>query len=274
MHAIFNAMMRAFWLLFIGLSACSESKVIGIVDGIDTAEPSTEEEAPATEAEDVSRWDGASLVVEQPLSGDFLPYGEAADFVASIYSADGERMDFDDIQWRSNIAEDWSLTGADISDDSLDIGSHAITAEAILPNGDRLLSTMGGVLVQHEDAGIYVGDIRADITLSWDGTDYTAGCIGALTMIVDAYGESAVGDSSCVVSLLGFEQELTYNFDMIVDEGNLTGAAAVDLIVFSVDFDINGSITEGVMTGSWENSDFVEIAGDLNATRITRDISE
>ena len=277
MHAIFNAMKRAFWLLFIGLSACSESKVIGIVDETDTtdtAEAPLGEEDPADEVEDLSQWEGASLVVEQPLSGDFLPYGEDVDFVAAIYSADGERLDFDDIVWSSDLEGDWSLSGADISDDSLDIGSHAITAEAILPNGDRLQSTMGGILVQHEDAGIYVGDIRADITLSWDGADYTAGCIGALTMIVDAYGESAVGDSSCVVSLLGFEQDLTYNFDMLVDEGDLTGAAAVDLIVFSVDFDINGSITDGVMTGSWENSDFVEIAGDLNATRITRDISE
>jgi hypothetical protein len=277
MRAIFNAMKRAFWLFFIVFSACSESKVIGIVGETDTGEMDTGETDTEEESEDetdVTQWDGATLVLEQPLSGDFLPYGEDAEFVAAVYSADGERMDFDDITWGSDIEDDWSLTGSDLTNSSLDIGSHSITAEAILPNGDRLQSTMGGILVQHEDAGIYVGDIRVNITLSWDGADYAAGCIGAITVLVDAYGESAVGDSSCVISLLGFEQDLTYNFDMVVDEGDLTGAAAVDLVIFSLDFDVNGTITDGVMTGSWEDSELVEIAGDLNANRITRDISE
>ena len=264
---------------FLGSFACSESKVIGVVDettssSTDTAAPDTTDTDTDTDTADDSMWDGASLVVEQPLSGDFLPFEEDASFVAAIYSADGQRMDFEDIRWSSNLDSDWSLLGSDVTDDSLDAGEHTITVEATLPNGDRLQSAQGIVFVQHEDAGIYVGDVRVDVTLTWDKTDYTAGCVGAVTLVVDAYGESAIGESACVVSLFGYEQELAYSFDMNVDEGDVDGEAAVDLFIYALEFDVEGDIGGGEISTSWEDTDTIDISGDLNASRITRYLGE
>jgi hypothetical protein len=269
-RAIFMSMKMVHLSLLLVSAACSENKVVGVLDeGTDTVGETVDETV-----EDTALYDGASLIVEAPLSGDFLPLGEDADFIATVYSADGEPMDFDNISWRTDLDTDWALLGTDAEDDSLAVGRHAITAEAILPNGDRLSSTMGGILVQHEDAGIYVGDVQADVTLSYDGADYTTGCIGATTIIVDPYGETAIGDSSCIISLLGFEQELDYSFDMTLDSGDLGGSAAVNLLLFEIDFDVSGEVADGEMVGSWESSDFVEIAGDLDATRVSRDVGE
>ncbi len=224
--------------------------------------------------EDYSEWDGAWMEVISPSSGDFLPLDEDADFEAIVYFADGTEADFEDIQWRSDIDEGWELLGSFVEDDSLDVGKHAITAEADLPNGDRLVYTMGGILVQHEDAGTYVGNVKVDVTVSYDGTDYSAGCTGAVTLIVDVYGESAEGESTCTLSLLGYDQDTSYGFDLEVDDGDVSGAAEVDLSLFAYDFDLSGDVGDGELSGSWDDDIFgyVGVAGELSATRISRSV--
>jgi hypothetical protein len=226
--------------------------------------------------DDFSEWDGARMEVLTPQSGDFLALNEDADFDAIVYLADGTESDFQDIQWSSSTDEDWALLGTRISDASLDVGEHAITAVAELPNGDRLAYTMGGILVQHEDAGIYVGNVKVDVSLDYDGTDYSAGCTGSVTIYVDVYGESAYGDSTCTLSLLGYDQDTSYGFDLELDEGDMSGAAAVDLSLFKYDFEMDGDIGEGALTGSWSDDIFgyVGVSGELSATRISRSLSD
>lgn len=260
------------------MAACSESKVLGVVDGAtDTGDVSGDSGDVNNDTDtdaDTAAWDGATLVVASPYSGDFLPLGEDAAFEATVYDADGNPTDFDQITWSTDLDSGWSLAGADVEDDSLDVGRHTITATAVLPNGDRLQSTMGGVLVQHEDAGTYVGNIIVNLTLTYDKVDYTAGCIGATTIVVDQYGETATGDSTCIISLLGYEQDVSYAFDMTVDEGDVGGSAAVDLFLFDLELDVAGEISNGELVGSWESADLVDISGELDAARISRETGE
>ena len=259
------------------LTACSDSQIVGATGDVDTADDTTVDGGDTGDTgdtgEDLSMWDDARLVVLSPESGAFLPLGEDVLFEAVIYSADGDALDFEDITWESSIDSGWSPTGDLFEDDSLDVGTHAITAQAVLPNGDRLAHTMGGLLVQHEDAGIYVGDVRVDVTLSWDGADYTLGCIGATTVTVDAYGESAVGDSDCVLSLAGYDLETSYDFDLIADEGDLEGMAQVNLVLFNYELDMSGAVGDGELTGDFSASEFAQIDGELNTTRVSRDVS-
>ena len=226
--------------------------------------------------EDDGTWDGAWMEVLSPGSGDFLPLDEASDFEAIVYYADGTETDFNDVQWTSDRDEDWALLGSLIADDSLAVGAHAITAEALLPNGDRLVYTMGGILVQHEDAGTYVGNVKVDVSLSYDGVDYAAGCTGSVTILVDVYGESAVGDSTCTLSLLGYDQDTSYGFNLAVDNGSLEGAAEVDLSLFAYDFDLDGDVGGGELSGIWDDEilGYVGVAGELEATRISRSVGK
>lgn len=224
--------------------------------------------------EDLSRWDNAVLVVLAPESGDFLPFAEPNLFEAIVYDADGQATNFSDINWRSNVDNAWGPSGDIFEDDALDVGRHALTAEAILPNGDRLAYTIGGVLVQHPDAGTYVGDVRVNLTLDFGGQSFTTGCVGATTIFVDEYGETALGDSTCVVNLNGFELEIGYLFDLEVEEGRLDGEALVDLQFFELPFPMQGTVGNGALSGEWVDDTFISIDGVLNATRISRDIPE
>jgi len=228
------------------------------------------------EIEDTSEWDGAWMEVISPQSGDFLPLGEDATFEAIIYDINGEPTAFSEVNWVTDLDEAWSLEGSEIDDSSLDVGTHAISAAATLPNGDRLVHTMGGILVQHEDAGTYVGNVQVDLTLDYDGSDYSAGCTGSVTLIVDAWGETASGDSACTVSLLGYDQDTTYLFDLSLEDDELSGIADVDLTFFTYSFDVNGEVNDGELSGTWEDEVFgyIALAGELSVSRITRDIGE
>ena len=253
-------------MLFSVLIACQNYSLVGT----DTGEVIEETE------EDFSEWDGAWMEVISPKSGDFLPLDEDADFEAIIYLADGSEADFDDIEWTSDADDEWKLLGANLADNGLDVGQHAITAAAVLPNSDRLVYTMGGIFVQHEDAGTYVGNVKVDVTISYDGADYSAGCTGSVTLIVGVYGETASGDSTCTLSLLGYDQDTSYGFDLDVDDGDVSGAAAVDLSLFAYDFDMDGDVGGGELTGTWDDDilGYVGVAGDLSAVRISRSVGE
>lgn len=233
----------------------------GDTGAIDSAEP------------DTSMWDNATLVVTSPASGDFLPLGQTTTFEAHIIGADGVEMDFDEIAWKSDVDTAWGLTGAQVEDGTLGVGTHTITATAVLPNGDRLTYALGGILVQHEDAGTYVGDLMVDLTATYNGTDYTATCIGAATVVIDAYGETGLGSSSCTVSLFGYDIAANHDFNFEIADGAVGGEAAVDLFFTSYAFDAVGAVGDGELTADWaQESDFFDIVGDLAVTRITRDV--
>ncbi len=238
----------------------------------DTASGDTAEVEP-----DYSQFDGASLVILEPASGAFLPYGESATFAAEVRDASGNVLAFDDIAWTSDIDGTWLLAGASVADDGLDVGTHALTAIAALPNGDRLAYTIGGVLVQSAYTGIYTGTLSVEATAEYDGTAYSAGCSGAITLVVDAYGETAAGDAGCLLSLLGYELDTSYVFDLENDAGDLAGIAALDLSFYQLDIDATGAITddgEATLSFAQDVYGFVYLDGSVEASRVSRDISE
>lgn len=267
-------------LLFL-LSACgnagvvlNETKDSGYDLDDDTGTPGDDTGAPDdTGTVDEAKWEDARLVITAPASGDFLPYGEVASFSAVVYDSDGNPTDFDDIEWTSDVDSSWGLLGAALEDDTLDVGTHAITATARLPNGDRLATTVGGVLVQSVYTGVYTGTLSVNI--AYDA--YAVGCAGAATIVVDEYGETALGDSNCMISLSGYEIDASFLFELEVDEGDVSGVSAADLYITTYDFDTTGSVDEdGHMTGSFSDDiyGYLQVDGELDVTRVSRDVSD
>lgn len=216
-------------------------------------------------------WEDATLVINSPRSGDFLPWGEDATFSATVYDAAGNPTDFDDITWSTSLSDAWGLEGHEVVDASLDVGTHDITASAELPNGDRLASTVGGVLVQSPYAGIYSGDITVDVTID----TYTVSCVGAVTLTVDAYGEAAVGDANCQLDLYGYPVDTAYAIDLANNDGLLEGVSTADLYITTYDFSTEGEITEdGVLSGGFTDDvyGYLGVEGVIDATRVTRDL--
>ena len=223
---------------------------------------------------DLDQYLGATLEIVSPQSGVFLPLGEEADFEAVVLDAEGEPLEWTEVAWASDIDSAWGSTNASFADDSLAVGQHTISARATLPNGAIVSDRAGAVLVQHEDAGTYVGNMILDVTGEFEGTPLTASCVGAALVQVDATGELAAGNSECVIALFGFSQNATVLFDLEVDNREIIGAAAVDLQIFQVDFDTEGELSNGVLQAEWEDSvfGFADISGAMELERVTRDI--
>ncbi len=261
--------------LFLSLVACQGQYTIG--EGEDPAAADDPLDTAPVEEEDFSEFDGARLVIKTPASGDFLAYEESHAFEAEVQDAEGNVLDFEDIQWSSDIDDGWLLTGADLDDDSLDVGTHALTAVAELPNGDRLAYTIGGVLVQSEYTGVYTGTLSVNAAADYNGTSYSAGCGGAITLVVDAYGEQVTGDAGCLISLLGYELDTAYVFELENDDGDVSGTAALDLSFYQLDIDAEGEIDgDGNLTLAFADDvyGYVSLDASVEATRVSRDISE
>ena len=247
----------------------------GAIDATaDETDDTLEEEE---EEEDFSMYDGATLVIISPESGDFLPWDEEAEFEAVIFDADGAPLPFEEITWTSNADNTWAKLGKEFDDDSLDVGPHAITAVADLPNGSRLAYTVGGVLVQHESAGIYTGDMNVGVTVEWEGTPIGTSCIGGATIIVDAYGETASGESTCTINLLSYaEFDLRHEFEFEIDEETIDGEAliAFELIGFDLPFASEGAIGDGDLLATWGGNmlGLADIEGELDVGRVSRSV--
>lgn len=225
-----------------------------------------------TGSTDPSRWEEARLVITSPASGAFLPYGEPAGFSATVYDGAGSPTDFDEIEWTSDIDAGWGLVGASLDDDSLDVGTHAITATARLPNGDRLATTVGGVLVQSVYTGVYSGTLTVNI--AYDA--YAVGCAGGASLVVDEYGESGAGDASCVLSLSGYEVDASFLFDLAIEAGDVTGTSAADLYITTYDFDTTGAVDEdGHLSGAFADDiyGYLQVDGTMDLVRVSRDVS-
>lgn len=235
-----------------------------------------DETSDSAEADLDAEWADATLRVETPISASFLPLGETQTFKATVYGADGEPKDFPGITWASDIDTDWALLGQEIDDSTLSSGIHALTAEARLPNGDRLSSTVGGILVQSIYAGIYVGELQVNAAGDYNGQEVAVGCSGPLTLVVDAEGEVATGDAGCLISLLGYDLDTTYIFALDNDMGDISGEAAIDLTIFQYGVETAGSLSEaGELEGSFAADIYGYLALDAvyTASLLTRDLS-
>lgn len=227
-----------------------------------------------TEEELDAQWAGARLEIDSPLSGAFLPLGEDATFAATVYDAAGAATTFDQITWSSDRDAAWGPVGAEVTDNTLTAGTHTLTAEAALPNGDRLAYAVGGVLVQHPDAGIYTGILS--MTAAYD--TYSVGCAGNATVVVDAEGQAVTGEATCLLSLQGFELDGTYVLDMQNDAGAVSGTVNLDLQLFQLPVDGAGTLGGGDFTtdftASFNIGAEITITGHIDAALLTRDLSQ
>lgn len=257
------------------LFACTpEFKVLAPANDSGDVGPDETDDSGLTEEEE-AMWAGASLKIESPESGAFIPLGEAADFEATVSDAEGNAMDFDAITWATDRDSSWALSGASVTDSSLGVGRHALTATAVLPNGDRLAYTVGGVLVQSAYAGVYAGTLTMDAAYD----TYAVGCAGAANVLIDAEGTAVAGDAGCLLSLQGFDLDAQFNLDMENADGDVSGAMNLDLQFFEFPLDAAGSVSEdGEFSISFETSvDIgapVTLTGELNAVRISRDVTQ
>lgn len=265
--------------LWIALSACSPAYVVTdnsdktgtFSDGTDSGGTDT---GPSEEELDAI-WAGARLEIHSPLSGAFLPLGEDAGFSATVYDAAGNATDFSDITWASSVDSAWALLGADVLDNSLSVGTHTLVAEAQLPNGDRLAYAVGGVLVQSDYAGLYTGVLS--MTAAYD--TYSVGCAGGATVVVDAAGEAVTGEATCLLSLQGFELDGSYVLDMENADGAVAGTVNLDLQWFQLPVDGTGTLDHDGnfttdFTASFDLGAPITITGHIDASRLTRDLSQ
>ena len=218
-------------------------------------------------------WTDATLNVLSPASGEVLPYGETTIFAAEVLDQDGNSTPFEELSWVSSIGG-WSGEGAELEVSDLDAGEHTIWVEAILPDGTRLNNSLGGIRVQHPSAGTYVGNLVVDIAGEFNDFPITASCIGAAVIQIDAYGETATGDSTCVVGLLGFNTEALHVFDFEVDEDEVFGMVSLDLTFFQLDFEVVGDLGSEVMSADWATNyaDLVDVEGSMELERVTTEV--
>ena len=244
----------------------------------DNGDKEEEEEEEGLSEEEIAAFEGSMIHIVHPASGDFLAFGQDNDFEAVIETPDGEILEFEGIDWTSDVDAAWTPVGGHFEDDSIDVGAHNISAVAILPDGSRVAHTVGGVLVQHEDAGTYVGDMIISVDMEVGGTPIGTSCIGSALLVVDAYGELAQGGSSCTIDLLGYMTfEIDHNFEYDLESPTLDGNAFVKIPIldFELPFSSIGGIFNGEVQTTWEGGlgSFADIEGTLEASRITRDIT-
>jgi hypothetical protein len=226
---------------------------------------------PTEEIEEIDEvdWSQAELIVTSPLSASFVPLEDGTTFSAHLESPEGEILEFDEITWKSSVASDWAPTGSEF-EDTLPIGVHELKAKAILPNGDRVSSTVGGVLVQSVYAGTYTGNVVVDLITE----QLSTACSGAATLTIDASGELVDGSANCFLSIQGIDIDGEYIIGAENDRGDLEGDIALDLFGFEVPLGLNGEVSEeGELSGSFDGSvaGFADIEGELTLTRISRD---
>lgn len=190
-------------------------------------------------------YDEAYLRIIAPASASFLPWGEAHHFEAEIFDQDGAPLPFEEVVWSSSADSAWEGQGIDFWESDLDVGIHDLTAVARLPNDDRVAHTVGGVLVQSPWAGTYVGLFVSTVTYE----SMPVPCNGVATLVVEPYGEKATGTATCVASLMGYEMEFDYDFELENVQGELAGTAKADIMgMFEYDFDAAGQLDTQEMT--------------------------
>ncbi|MFT5583391.1 MAG: hypothetical protein ACI9VR_000969 [Cognaticolwellia sp.] len=247
-------------MLILALLACGNDYLV--LDGTETPGEDVEE------LEEID-WSQAELIVTSPLSASFVPLEDGTTFSAYLENAEGEILDFDEITWKSSVASDWNPSGSEF-EDILPIGVHDLQAKAILPNGDRVSSTVGGVLVQSVYAGTYTGNVVVDLITD----QLSTACSGAATLTIDATGEVVAGAANCFLSIQGIDIDGEYIIGAQNDRGDLEGELALDLFGFEVPLGLEGDVSEeGELNGSFSGdlAGFADIEGELTLTRISRE---
>ncbi len=255
----------------LGLAGCVESSgVVVPADDDDVADDDDDDDDDDTV--DTSMWDGSELVVHSPVSGTFVPLSDPMHLEGEVIDADGESTDFDEIVWTTNQDEGFEYIGAIGDVEDFPVGEHVIKATAELPNGDRLTYAVGGVLVQHEYAGVYSGTVNINIDMEFQGYPISANCVGATDFLVDPYGEMLEGSGACIASVMGM---LDLDVSLIIEGeiyGELVdGTISIDVAGwFEMPATFNGEfVASDELTASFEyDYSGVGIAGSIDAHRV------
>ena len=238
---------------------------------LEEIEPSGEpEEEPVEEPEEDQIWDEATLEILSPQPAEFIELGTETLFEAVILDTEGNSLDFTEIEWSSSEDVSWEAMG-DSFYDLLDVGQHAITAQAHLPNGDRLSYVVGGVLVQHPNAGVYSGTTSIDVTIN-NSTPIVVSCSGGVTVTINAAGEIGTGEGDCIVNINGNDIPSTYFFDLEIEDNTVGGVAILDLWLIQQSFPIEGTVENGELNASWSDSvlgNYIGVDGVLNLSRVS-----
>jgi len=249
------------------LAACgSDTMLIGNGNATDEAG-----DAVGVDEETFPEFDGATLVVHEPISASIHLVDQPLLLSAEVLGMDGEVLDFEAIVWTSDQIED-ELLEASTGESELPFGIHAITATADLPNGDRLQTTLGGVRVQGEHTGIYAGNMNIALSGDFQGTPISASCVGGLDFIVDMSGELLGGDGQCTVDLLVLGSfDVAYNLSANIDEHEADGDVAVDMGMFPLSLGWTGEFDEeSALLGGFEGGMMLfDMEGSVEADRIS-----
>ena len=272
------------WVFLFGATGCSDTGIVappadddditGEPDDDDTGDDDDDDDddTPAdddtTGDDDDSMWDDAELVVYSPESGEFFPLGTPVLLDAEVVDGDGQPMEWDEIVWTTDQDGDFEFIGGGGEVEDFPVGEHVVKAETELPNGDRLTYAVGGVLVQHEYAGVYSGTVNVGIDLEIQGYPISGNCVGAVDFVVDPYGELLEGTGACIASIAGY---LDLDLDLVID-----GAIDGDLIDGQIGISVYGWFDlPTAYTGSFVASDEMEgsFNGEILGVTMTGEIS-
>lgn len=220
---------------------------------------------------DLSIYDGATLVVLEPVSNGIYTSSGMLPMQAEVLDAQGDPLPFTDVTWTLDDATAPVFTGLDGAP-VVDLGIYTVTATAALPNGSVLSSTLGGVRVQHPRAGVYVGSIALTTISEVQGQEIRSDCVGALEFEVPLDGQTLEGSGGCTLAipLVG-----TTDLDFTLDGGIANPGVAGD-VNFStglIDLPVGwGGVFQGpdTLSGGFSSNLFLfELLGEINGTRVT-----
>lgn len=246
-----------FALAALALAACGPGSVA--LEGLDGSTPIVTTELPepsppgtgwtdapyatwseATDAPDLSAYDGAWARIVSPLPGAVVPLDEMQHYEVIVRNPAGDELEPSAVFWQSSLDPDFYSDAAAFDSDTLAIGTHDLTVLVDLPNGNRVAHSVTNVKVQSPYTGVYAGLFSVDGTVN----NITITCTGAALVDLGAQGVIGTGDADCLVSLLGIDVPMNWVFDLENTDGEITGTGGVNLLnIFTYDIPVTaGSV--------------------------------
>jgi hypothetical protein len=212
--------------------------------------------------EDLSAFDGASMVVSSPQPAQIYDLAEDLALEAEILDADGEPLDLEEeplfVGSRGEVGVPW--------------GIHTFTVTAALPNGDRLQTSVGAVRVQSEHTGIYSGTFGLTVNAELQGTPISAACLGGLDLTIDMAGEALRGDEGqCSINLVVLGQlDVSYGVAGDVNGDDVQGDIQLDLGFFDVPVGFDGVLDGDELQAEFGGSVILfDFDGFIDARRVS-----
>lgn len=245
---------------FLAGAACAGDAYVQSTDRIDS---------------DGAEYEGASLVVHSPASASINYTEFGLELSAEVLDADGEPMEFEEISWTFAGDEEAAFVGLESILD-LEYGIYDLTVTADLPGGSRLQTNLSSIRLQGERTGIYAGNLEMAADIDFQGTAFTATCLGGMTFTVGMDGETLEGDGGCSMVLVIIDPiEVAYALGGEVDGADAAGDIGLDLGFADVPVAWDGGFEGDAFSADFVGSAVLfEFVGAINATRISEYVDE